>query len=457
MKLRYKFIDLFAGCGGLSLGMENAGFTPIYVNELNPDAMHSYLRNRNHKLGGEYFSEIKSLQSNDINLLSQNKLKDLQSEFRNIPEIDYVFDAKKSNSGGGSNIDLIAGGPPCQGYSNIGHRRSYSVDKSEIISNKLYLRMIEVIKVLRPRIFLFENVRGLLTSKWIKKSKTDHFGKPCLSPIWPEIYESFKDIPFYSIKWSLVHSKNYGVPQNRPRLILVGIRNDVTETSSLIDLDFKNEDAVASGFLPQPKYNKYPHLDELLSDLIDPKIDPILRSGNYPSGPLETTFYPTKPKTKIQAQFRRTRSGKTLDDNSLSEHLYSKHRPHIVKKFIFMIRNNGKIPEEYRTKKFRQKLLEKNWSDNGPSITTTSLPDDFVHFSQPRILTVREWARLQMFPDWYQFSGKRTTGGLRRAGNPREGIHDRELPKYTQIGNAVPVKLAENIGLHFKKIIDSCQ
>jgi DNA (cytosine-5)-methyltransferase 1 len=82
------------------------------------------------------------------------------------------------------------------------------------------------------------------------------------------------------------------------------------------------------------------------------------------------------------------------------------------------------------------------------------MPDDYVHYSQPRILTVREWARLQLFPDWYRFTGKRTTGGLRRAGNPREGIFDREVPKYTQIGNAVPVELAERVGLHLKQVLD---
>jgi DNA (cytosine-5)-methyltransferase 1 len=89
----------------------------------------------------------------------------------------------------------------------------------------------------------------------------------------------------------------------------------------------------------------------------------------------------------------------------------------------------------------------------GPTITATSLADDFVHFEQPRTLSVREWARLQCFPDWYQFSGPRTTGGVRRAGNPSMGIWDREVPKYTQIGNAVPVRLARAIGEHLRDLL----
>lgn len=81
------------------------------------------------------------------------------------------------------------------------------------------------------------------------------------------------------------------------------------------------------------------------------------------------------------------------------------------------------------------------------------MPDDYVHFEQPRSATVREWARIQTFPDWYKFAGKRTTGGIRRAGNPREGNFDREVPKCTQIGNAVPVRLAHAAALHFDKIL----
>ena len=115
---------------------------------------------------------------------------------------------------------------------------------------------------------------------------------------------------------------------------------------------------------------------------------------------------------------------------------------------------HGEIPKKFKTKKFAQRRLPKRWGNKGPTITVTSLPDDFVHYSQARSLTVREWARIQSFPDWYQFAGKRTTGGIRRAGNPRKNIFDREVPKYTQIGNAVAVNMAAEIGKHFRKLLN---
>lgn len=97
--------------------------------------------------------------------------------------------------------------------------------------------------------------------------------------------------------------------------------------------------------------------------------------------------------------------------------------------------------------------MPKRWGNKGRTITITSLADDFVHYSQARAPTVRECARMQTFPDWYKFAGKRTTGGIRRAGNPRANIFDREVPKFTQIGNVVPVKIGEAIGLHLKNIL----
>ena len=201
-----------------------------------------------------------------------------------------------------------------------------------------------------------------------------------------------------------------------------------------------------------------PDLEDLLGDLEDEAVVDVLRSGKFPKGKFETSEYPSPPDPKLAIQRMLRAPAPTSKQGSgaeLTDHEYSKHREDVVKKFQYMLRNHGEIPKEYRTKKFSQRVLPRRWNKNrGPTITATSLPDDYVHYSQPRILTVREWARLQLFPDWYKFMGKRTTGGIRRAGNPREGIFDREVPKYTQIGNAVPVGLAERVGEHFKRILE---
>jgi DNA (cytosine-5)-methyltransferase 1 len=219
----------------------------------------------------------------------------------------------------------------------------------------------------------------------------------------------------------------------------VGLRKDVFP-----DMTQNNMDAVIAGFLPEPTGGA-PDLKDLLGDLVDP---------NHQNGGC-SLFYATDPLTEIQKEFRTKRDGALMGKGSeLSEQEYSKHAPKILAKFRAMHENGGIIPDEFKTKKFSQRLLPAKWGENGPSITACSAPDDYVHFAQPRGLTVREWARLQMFPDWYQFAGPRTTGGLRRAGNPREGIFDRELPKYTQIGNAVPVGLSYRIGQHFMRLLE---
>ena len=118
-----------------------------------------------------------------------------------------------------------------------------------------------------------------------------------------------------------------------------------------------------------------------------------------------------------------------------------------------MIANKGEIPDRFKTKKFAQRVFPRQWGADGPNLTATSLPEDYVHYSQPRGPTVREWARLQTFPDWYVFKGPRTTGGRRRAGDPSRDIWERDVPRYTQIGNAVPVLLARAVGKHLARIL----
>lgn len=439
-------VDLFAGCGGLSLGMENAGFTPVFVNELNEHAMATYLANRHHVLGGKPFAEQAHLRCNDAHELQGKRLEKMVADLEALG-VEFPSKSLANKGKGGSTLDLLAGGPPCQGYSGIGHRRSYSVDKKDLPSNQLYQRMAAIIQRLRPRIFLFENVRGLLTSKWTRDGE---------HRIWDDVLAEFRSIPGYHVRWTLVRAGDYGVPQNRPRVLLVGIRDDIARKSSIVHLegDPDNEDAVKCGFLPTGEPSECPDLVDLLGDLVDPAVMSVLDSGDYPAGKFATTAYPSPPTTMIQRRLRaRAPAREHRSRGELTDHEYSKHAPNIVAKFKHMIANDGEIPEHARTKKFAQKVLPPTWGNRAPSITATSMPDDYVHFSQPRTLTVREWARLQLFPDWYRFEGKRTTGGLRRAGNPREGNFDREVPKYTQIGNAVPVGLAERVGKHFKRIL----
>ncbi len=112
----YTMVDLFAGCGGLSLGFEEADFTPIFVNELHQDAMETYLQNRHHKLGGMAFAENTALRCNDAQDLKGKRLDALVSDLQNISEANFIPSEKGNQSvGGGSTLDVLTGGPPCQG------------------------------------------------------------------------------------------------------------------------------------------------------------------------------------------------------------------------------------------------------------------------------------------------------------------------------------------------------
>ena len=410
-------IDLFAGCGGLSLGLEQAGFNPVFVNELHPDAMATYLANR----------------PNSITTSKGHNILDVLDLSQSPSELEALSRKLRRECG---EIALVAGGPPCQGFSGIGHRRSFRVSKEMIPSNHLYGEMAKVITAIAPRAFLFENVKGLLTSRWTPDGQKGE--------IWGDVQATFKSIEVkvgrrkvgYRVGHALVLAKDYGVPQNRPRVLLVGLRDD---------LDIELDDALpAGGLLPAPQGTP-PTPPDLLADLLDPSWEP---GGS-------TLTYPHAARTATQRALRQALGTDRVapKGSPLSEHDYSKHSAKVMEKFQYMIDHGGEIPRSMQTKKFAQRVLPVEWGESGPTITATSLPDDYVHYAQPRVLTVREWARLQMFPDWYQFIGKRTTGGRRRAGDPSAGNWTRDLPKYTQIGNAVPVALSRAVGVHLAKLI----
>ncbi len=440
---KFTSMDLFAGCGGLSLGLEQAGFRPVLFSEIDEATGESFKRNLGVGNNIEAIRDVKDL------------LADKKKKLRAI--------LKRLRKNGVDEIDLVCGGPPCQAYSGIGHRRSYKPsDLRQMPISTLYKDMASVIGHVKPKTFLFENVRALLSKRWSDGGEKGE--------VFADVLNCFYSLDGYKIGWQLLYSKNYGVPQNRPRVFIVGIREDIdffgnyrgpssvapspedfteeTRYPSSVDRD-KLEHGIEWGLLPEGKgVGSAPDIVDVLGDLVDP---------NHVNGGV-TRLYPSSVKSGFQRAMRTQPDGKLMRKGSiLTEQEYSKHEQRIRDKFAYMIDHqvttSSQLPPEYRTKKFAQKVLPETWGSGGPSITATSLPDDYVHYCQPRSLTVREWARLQTFPDWTEFHGKRTTGGIRRAGDPNSGIHDREVPKYTQIGNAVPVRLASAIGKQLAKFI----
>lgn len=403
-------IDLFAGCGGLSLGLHLAGFRTLLYSELNKDAGATFAANHPDVPG---VGDVRQLTRKDGELLRQ-----------------HLSGWKKQ---GIEVVDLVCGGPPCQGYSGIGHRRTFKLAKEEIPSNHLFQEMADVVRIVQPKIFLFENVAGLLSSKWAPGGDSGE--------IFRDVLKEFSKLKDFEIRWQLVHAKDYGVPQNRPRVLVVGINRDYLSLPSQSqatpdDKHLIKPTAVYDGWLPMGSGNP-PDLVDLLSDLSG-------RNGK------SISHYWKEPESAAQKWLRTMPNGKLMGKGyALAEQQYSNHKPKVVEKFEYMLAHDGEIHASHRTKKFAQRLLPKRWGKGGPSITATSLADDYVHYSEPRTLTVREWARLQMFPDWYIFKGPRTTGGRRRAGDPSKGDWSRDVPRYTQIGNAVPVLLAKAIGCHF--------
>lgn len=410
-----KFIDLFAGCGGLSLGLEEAGLLPIAFSEINSDATKSYVSNRSKLSELNYFETTQQI------LFAQH------SQFKGI--------------------DLICGGPPCQGFSLRGRRRTQRIEPGLIPSNQLYLEMVEVVNKLQPKMFLFENVFGIMSARWAKNSSR---------AVFDDVFESFSSLRQYVVTSGIVRACDFGVPQLRRRVLIVGIHRDLAKALPKTVFKTARDKAFDLGLLPRPTFvgalfgGPISGPQEVIGDLLDSAYE--LCPEHYGS----TRHYPSPPLNAFQRKMRR-RSASTRvvlkKGDPLKEHEYSKHKPETRQKYMALIENAGRLPTCYQTKKFALTLLPTNWPTGVPNITITSLADDYVHYCQPRTLTVRECARFQTFPDWYKFFGKRTTGGERRAGRPLEGRWDRDLPKYTQIANAVPVFLAKAIGRHFLKLL----
>ena len=402
------YIDLFAGCGGLSLGLYNSGlWKGLFAIEKSSDAFetfnHNLIENNNHFDWPNWLPKS----NHDINVIIKNypnELKSLRGK-----------------------IDMVAGGPPCQGFSTAGKRNEND------LRNKLIKSYIRFIRQVQPKVIFFENVKGF-TQKF-DKNKIQ--GKVYSEYVKSALGYTPKDGKYlgYKVEGRLVDFSEYGVPQKRTRFILVGIRKDIANNTKPTDF-FDSIRSEREKFLVNKGIGLTNSLEDAISDLlrINETISP--DTASFKAG-----LY-NKPNSEYQKLLKGNYAEKIPDS-----HRFAKHNPSTVEKLKYILKKadkNKTLSDEIKEKFNLKKRTIIPLSGNTPTPTITTLPDDYVHYCEPRIFTVREYARIQSFNDWYQFKGKYTTGGKRRT---------QEVPRYSQIGNAIPPLFGEQAGLVLKQLI----
>lgn len=366
---KYTVIDLFAGVGGLSYGFyNNDAFQILLANELDKDTAIAYQLNH---------PTVKVLNC-DIRDINQEVLKDNNIHF----------------------IDIVVGGPPCQSYSTLGKRRN---DEKA----NLFLEYCRILDILQPKIFILENVTGMLSM--------------LSGRLFQKMQLQFEKIG-YQTKYQVLNALDYGVPQIRQRVILVGTKIQRNDLKKSLDNNQSNSQNASHFEFPQPTHgNKYctkdfanlqpiVTLQDTLSDM------PILQSGQT------NNIYSTPPQNEFQKFVRQ-------NCTQLTENTAPKNGNHLIKIMQNLPDGGNKndLPLDIRPKSGYGNTYAKLWWQRPvPTITRNFAcvsSSRCIHPRDSRALTTREGARLQSFPDSYQFYGSKSKKNL-------------------QIGNAVPPLLS---------------
>jgi DNA (cytosine-5)-methyltransferase 1 len=538
MRNHFKHIELFAGCGGMSLGLDAAGFDLFMANELSPMAGETFAFN----LFGENLSQLAEQKSKPQNVLwvkstfdegnlkdrlrenpfqfSNGKHSDINSktQFENklvIGNIDHFLDFLAHNRTVCSNlrkqnIDLLSGGPPCQGFSLAGRRIK------DDYKNLLPLSFAKFAGLIQPKVVLLENVKGI-TSPFETDDGINHYA-------WLEVAKAFSLKGFVPV-CMLLNSKYFGVPQNRPRFILYAFRKDVFEKlkARKKNSDLTNAILLNSLLFYNKVHSMRKRLDEIkITDipLYDIESDPIFFDGkllpklrtdekefinaaaaigditstkkkykiekinNEYALQLTNLFKPKfenpfeelqnheqrRHTYKVKARFRlyqainnlngmRQDVMQVISGKCEDEEVFQKVFKALKEEALLVASDETEIFERPKSlnsfKKYLKQIESRKHSqrairNNEPAPAQMTIPDDLCHYSttELRTLTVREMARFQSFPDWFVFRSKVTTGGQQRTF---------EVPQYTQVGNAVPPMLAYELGKTVNKLLKSIQ
>lgn len=402
-----KFIDLYSGCGGLSLGLMNAGWTGLFAIEKDRFAFETIKHNLVQGKSGYKYQWPEWLPKGAIDIR-----RFIRAHRKQIAKLKGT-------------VDLIVGGPPCQGFSMVGARKKH--DRR----NTLFHHYVEIVTLVRPKFLMLENVKGISIEhgKTKRNQKKKRGRKP--KPFSERIRERLEKIG-YAVYPDLVKAVDFGVPQYRPRYLMIGVDRKVFEGADRLNpfslLREQREDFLIAKGLPKDRPVTVKQAISDLETVGRPLIDSVDTKG------FKQIEY-RSPRTVYQKLMHGNLNGTA--PNSLR---LARHEERTVKKFKRIqktCRHGVQLSNKDRKRLGLNKHCLVPLDKDVPSHTLTTLPDDLLHYSEPRILTVREYARLQSFPDWFQFKGKYTTGGENRT---------KECPRYTQVGNAVPPLLAEALG-----------
>lgn len=438
-------IDLFCGAGGCSEGLIQAGFDILFSSDIS-DMVEVTYRHRHEQLGliqgyNTWFEreDIRNLTGERIwNQI--NQLQWFNNGEREVPTI----------------IDLMIGGPSCQGFSRAGRR-----DKGDP-RNMLFGEYVRVINEVQPRYIVLENVEGFMDMQFMGYVGITGIEYPDGS-VTPDILRSeLNEIGYHTLEPKILNAADYGVPQRRNRAIFIG---------------YKDGERVPN--YPEPILTNDEHLTikDAIGDLItdkdikkrvnkkrsDYQIES--RNGRTPGAdgkPIPVSRNITCVEMSNMTQvveerfslFRQGETGTNLRKRVLSEGIDISGKPALIELCCHKMQmTEAQVIELFAQAKatnaqvdilLTKKNIRQRWNPKQPAATIVSIPDDYISPWENRTFSVREMARCQSFDDSFEFLGKRTTGGmLRRV----------EVPQYTQVGNAVPPILARAIVAEIMKVL----
>ncbi len=434
-------IDLFCGAGGCSEGLIQAGFHIVFSSDIS-DMVELTYTNRHKQLG--------YIQGKNT-WFERSDIKDLTGEIirKRIEQLEIFKDSEVPD------IDLMIGGPSCQGFSRAGRR-----DKADP-RNMLFGEYVRIINEVKPKYIVLENVEGFVDMQFMGFKGITGVVYPDGS-VTPDILRSELGLIGYNtLEPRILNAADFGVPQRRNRIIFIGYRN------GLIPPKYPNPTVASDNYLSLKDAIGDLIVDDGIRGYVNKELTsyqiesrngrtPNINGNPIPVKSLKNTELSKQTKVVKErfSLFREGETGTNLKKRILEEGIDISNKPSLVdlcsnafglsQKEVINLFHNKEATQEQVDILLTKKTIRQRWASDQPSATIVTIADDYISPWEDRTFSVREMARCQSFDDSFEFLGKRTTGGLRRRV---------EIPQYTQVGNAVPPLLAKAIAEEIKRVL----